>query len=306
MPTHRPICAARFTPALTFAKKKGCCSYPCARFRHFLTGPSSPCFPVSSSQTLSNMADVESDEDRYKNVDVDSILSRVERRPLTFTRKRSLCQAPEFLKRLTGEDTIEEGGSLRLECKVVGFPKPTLRWFHDEEEITNNERYTFECLDDNCYTISIPLVSKCDEASYKCKAENKEGYASSLLFVHVKGKSGSKSPKKSKSDKSPSRRTVSFPPLIPTIVERIVEEEKAEAELENLPPSPLTSLYDGVTMKQKNTRPQFLGDWAFVKDVVKNNHTATVLSVCGCFVASYVFTRPSRSFCWEDCITVRF
>lgn len=87
------------------------------------------------------------------------------------------------------------------------------------------------------------------------------------------GKSGSKSPKKSKSEKSPSRRTVSFPPLIPTIVERIAEEEKAEAELENLPPSPLTSLYDGVTMKQKNTRPQFLGDWAFVKDVVQNNHT---------------------------------
>jgi len=33
------------------------------------------------------------------------------------------------------------GETQRFECQVIGFPTPTIRWFKDEVDITNNQRY---------------------------------------------------------------------------------------------------------------------------------------------------------------------
>ena len=33
------------------------------------------------------------------------------------------------------------GETQRFECQVIGFPTPSIRWFKDEIDITNNERY---------------------------------------------------------------------------------------------------------------------------------------------------------------------
>ncbi|XP_041362109.1 biorientation of chromosomes in cell division protein 1-like 1 [Gigantopelta aegis] len=73
-------------------------------------------------------------------------------------------------------------------------------------------------------------------------------------------------PKKKRANKS-CKRTVSFPPMFPTIIEKVEEEERAAKETAKLPPSPLTELYDGLTLKQRHTWPRFLGDWAFVDGV---------------------------------------
>jgi len=33
------------------------------------------------------------------------------------------------------------GETQRFECQVIGFPTPTIRWFKDERDITDNQRY---------------------------------------------------------------------------------------------------------------------------------------------------------------------
>lgn len=73
-------------------------------------------------------------------------------------------------------------------------------------------------------------------------------------------------PKNKKKDQksSPNRRTVSFPPMFATIVEKVEEEEKQGREFESLPPSPMTDFYYALTLKGRQSWPTFVGDWAFV------------------------------------------
>lgn len=203
------------------------------------------------------MADVEEQQDsRFDDVDLEKILARVERRgPLTFTRKRCLYRAPEFVKKLPKEETVEEGSTVTFECKAVGFPKPTVNWTRDLETIPDNPRITFQYGELGEATIEIQKVKKCDEGSYRCKAENAEGVATSSVYISVKAKP--KSPKRSQ------ERVINFTSRYATITEKIDEEEKEAEEFRKQPLSPLTYLYDGVTIKTQSW-PEFLGNWAFL------------------------------------------
>ncbi|CAL1538155.1 unnamed protein product [Lymnaea stagnalis] len=200
-------------------------------------------------------------DDRFAGIDIDSLLNRTERRPFTYGRKKCLYEAPEFIQRLNGEETVLEGQSLCIECKVAGFPAPALRWFKDDEEILDHPRIHVESNGKGAYCLMIDNVNKGDEAAYRCRAENVEGASSCCFFLSVKGKP--KSPKK-KDGKSPNRRTVSFPPMFATIVEKVEEEEKQGKELKELPPSPMTEFYYALTLKSRQSWPTFVGDWAFV------------------------------------------
>ncbi|RUS74325.1 hypothetical protein EGW08_017916, partial [Elysia chlorotica] len=200
-------------------------------------------------------------DDRYAGIDIDSLLNRNDtRRALSYGRKKALYEAPEFLVRLNGEETIMEGQALCLECKVQGFPVPTLRWYKDDEEIIDHPRIKVQSDGKGAYALLIDNVMRGDEAAYRCRAENVEGACSSVFFLSVRAK-----PKNSKKDpqRSPNRRTVSFPPMFSTIVEKVEEEEKQGKEFEMLPPSPLTDCYYALTLKSRATWPTFLGDWAF-------------------------------------------
>ncbi|GFO10251.1 reticulocyte-binding protein 2 homolog a [Plakobranchus ocellatus] len=200
-------------------------------------------------------------DDRYAGIDIDSLLNQNEtRRNISYGRKKALYEAPEFLQRLNGEETLMEGQALCLECKVGGFPVPTLRWYKDDEEIVEHPRIKVESDGRGGYTLRIDNVMRGDEAAYRCRAENVEGACSSIFFLSVRAK-----PKNSKKDsqKSQNRRTVSFPPMFSTIVEKVEEEEKQGKEFEMLPPSPLTDSYYALTLKSRATWPAFLGDWAF-------------------------------------------
>ncbi|KAK3776737.1 hypothetical protein RRG08_047652 [Elysia crispata] len=200
-------------------------------------------------------------DDRYAGIDIDSLLNRNDtRRGLSYGRKKALYEAPEFLQRLNGEETIMEGQALCLECKVQGFPVPTLRWYKDDEEIIDHPRIKVQSDGKGAYALLIDNVMRGDEAAYRCRAENVEGACSSVFFLSVRAK-----PRNSKKDsqRSPNRRTVSFPPMFSTIVEKVEEEEKQGKEFEMLPPSPLTDCYYALTLKSRATWPAFLGDWAF-------------------------------------------
>ncbi|KAH9518603.1 hypothetical protein Btru_005743 [Bulinus truncatus] len=214
-----------------------------------------------SDVTMTAMA--EDVDDRFAGIDIDSLLNRAERRPFNYGRKKTLYEAPEFIQRLQGEETVMEGQSLCIDCKVAGFPVPTLRWFKDDEQIIDHPRIHVESDGTGGYSLIIACVNKGDEAAYRCRAENIEGASSSCFFLSVRAKP--KSQKKKDSKSAPNRRTVSFPPMFATIVEKVEEEEKQGKELQHLPPSPMTEFYYALTLKSRQSWPTFVGDWAFTK-----------------------------------------
>ncbi|XP_059141844.1 uncharacterized protein LOC131929580 [Physella acuta] len=210
-------------------------------------------------------------DDRFAGIDIDSLLNRAEKRSFNYGRKKTLYEAPEFIQRLNGEETVMEGQSLCIECKVAGFPAPTLRWYKDDEEIVDHGRIHIESNGRGGYCLIIDNVNKGDEAAYRCRAENVEGASSSRFFLSVKSKP--KSPKKKDAKSSPNRRTVSFPPMFATIVEKVEEEEKQGIELAKLPPSPMTEFYYALTLKSRQSWPTFLGDWAFANSPEKRRNS---------------------------------
>ncbi|PVD32022.1 hypothetical protein C0Q70_07448 [Pomacea canaliculata] len=174
--------------------------------------------------------------------------------------------APEFVKRLSGEEAVDEGADLTLQFKVVGIPPPTLRWFKDDEEVSDHPRLSVDKKEDGSHLLTLHAVNKGDEAAYRCRAENSEGSSSCCFFLSVKAKP--KSPKRD-GKLSPNKRTVSYPTMFSTIVEKVEEEEKAGRETAQAPESPLSHFYDSLSLKSRSTWPSFLGDWAFVSGTHK-------------------------------------
>lgn len=89
-------------------------------------------------------------------------------------------------------DEMEEVGAVlgdtqRFECKVIGFPMPTIRWFKDGNEISANGRYENEFNRDlGTITLVIKNLKVEDEGIYQCKAENSEGTAATMTYLTVK------------------------------------------------------------------------------------------------------------------------
>lgn len=194
---------------------------------------------------------------RYDDIDVESILARCANRwPLTLSRKRCLYQAPEFIKRLPVEETVEEGSTVTFECKVVGFPNPTVTWYKDDDLIGPESRTKTELdVDSGIYSMELADVSKCDAGLYKICASNLEGSSTSCLFIAVKAKAKLRNRKKT--------NQVAIAPLFPAIVELEAEERKETLEVELQPDSPLTPLYCNISKRSPKPWPAFLGEWAY-------------------------------------------
>jgi len=80
------------------------------------------------------------------------------------------------------------GETQRFECQVIGFPTPSIRWFKDEVDITDNERYHVDYEQElGVITLVIRNVTLTDEGLYQCRAENSEGYATTTAYLVVKG-----------------------------------------------------------------------------------------------------------------------
>lgn len=80
------------------------------------------------------------------------------------------------------------GGCQRFECRVIGYPRPTIQWFKDGRNITNDERYEFDYSIDGIITMVICNVTEKDQGVYSCRAENSEGWAATAAFLNVRGK----------------------------------------------------------------------------------------------------------------------
>ena len=71
---------------------------------------------------------------------------------------------------------------------MIGYPTPTVNWYKDEIEITENPRYTIG-YDRNNGTISLMIknVAPSDEGCYQCRARNSEGSATTTAYLIVRG-----------------------------------------------------------------------------------------------------------------------
>ena len=80
------------------------------------------------------------------------------------------------------------GGCQRFECRVIGYPRPTIQWFKDGRDITNDNRYEFDYSVDGIITMVICNVTEKDQGVYSCRAENSEGWAATAAFLNVRGR----------------------------------------------------------------------------------------------------------------------
>lgn len=73
---------------------------------------------------------------------------------------------------------LTEQGTVSLECKVVGVPTPSLRWFKDGKEIRAGDVLALTANPDDPTSLGV----------YVCEAVNCMGKAISSSRVHVIGK----------------------------------------------------------------------------------------------------------------------
>ncbi|XP_076459478.1 uncharacterized protein LOC143292788 isoform X2 [Babylonia areolata] len=78
------------------------------------------------------------------------------------------------------------GGTKRFECRVVGHPRPEIRWFKDGRDITHSGRYNFDHNYDGVISMVIENIGHRDEGHYRCRAENTEGIASTSAYLIVR------------------------------------------------------------------------------------------------------------------------
>lgn len=100
-----------------------------------------------------------------------------------------LAREPEKPK-LTTESKDSEvniGGSAMLEAKILGFPKPDVKWFHDGQEVKPSGRLKFLFEDQESMTLVIKNVTADDAGIYKIVAKNELGEDSTELKLTVKG-----------------------------------------------------------------------------------------------------------------------
>ena len=68
----------------------------------------------------------------------------------------------------------EEGAPAKLDCRVSGFPKPEVRWYHGTEPLIASRKYVIEESEDMCI-LTVTKVTEDDAGEYKCVSKNVAG-----------------------------------------------------------------------------------------------------------------------------------
>ncbi|KMY97015.1 uncharacterized protein Dsimw501_GD13415, isoform H [Drosophila simulans] len=97
-------------------------------------------------------------------------------------------QAPKIIKKLPEKIEPKEGEQAKLEVKVVGKPKPKVKWLRDDEQIFASEEYQIENFEDGTSVLVINHVYPDDLGTISFEAYNPLGVAvtTALFAVEVK------------------------------------------------------------------------------------------------------------------------
>ncbi|EDV96839.1 GH16494 [Drosophila grimshawi] len=101
-------------------------------------------------------------------------------------------QAPKIIKKLPVKIEPKEGEQAKLEVKVIGKPKPKVKWLRDDEQIFASEEYQIENFDDGTSVLVINHVYPDDLGTISFEAYNPLGVAVTTALFAVEGIVGSK------------------------------------------------------------------------------------------------------------------
>lgn len=210
----------------------------------------------------------------------DNAMERILSRPSLPRKKLELFEAPEFVQRLTNYQEATVGDTVTFSGQYRAFPRPTVKWFKDEEEIGETQRHVIDLSSEanGIVRLIIQQAILLDEGAYKCKVENQDGVASTTGYLSVfsdkcPDKGNSNQAKKTAPDK------VSTTPFLRPIVEQKSMEEREEKEYQRLPPSPLQEFMAKIRHGTKSMNgPVVYADLAGVypdEDVIKDFESVT-------------------------------
>ena len=81
---------------------------------------------------------------------------------------------------------FEKGEDIVLKIPFTGFPKPTIKWIRDSDELTNGGRYKIDVGDRHAF-LTIKKADKADDGPYRLTLENDLGSDSAVIKVQVNG-----------------------------------------------------------------------------------------------------------------------
>ena len=90
---------------------------------------------------------------------------------------------PQFVLQLSHVE-VTEGNPAKLECRVVGAPVPTVKWFRDDEPLESSDRVAIT-YDGQLCEVNFTVTDFEDEGEYKCIASNEFGEDSSTAELLV-------------------------------------------------------------------------------------------------------------------------
>ena len=89
-----------------------------------------------------------------------------------------------FVDKLQDTDVIS-GQNLTLTCRCQGIPKPTIKWFQNDNEIKSTTKQKVESKPDGTQTLTINRVDLTDGGEFKIVATNPQGTVTSTCHVDV-------------------------------------------------------------------------------------------------------------------------
>ncbi|CAF3618249.1 unnamed protein product [Rotaria sordida] len=93
-------------------------------------------------------------------------------------------QAPlEFVQPLKDQDVLSQSPCV-LTVETNGIPKPTVKWFFNDQEIKNTPKTKLESKQ-NTHTLTLPKTELTDEGTYKCVATNPDGTVETKAKISV-------------------------------------------------------------------------------------------------------------------------
>ena len=93
---------------------------------------------------------------------------------------------PVFVGTLEDVYVLEHGLAL-LSCTVLSEPPPTVKWYRDED-VVSDKRMQASYREDGTCLLEIKDVTYQDIGEYECVAKNLNGQASCMLYLDVAGK----------------------------------------------------------------------------------------------------------------------
>lgn len=95
--------------------------------------------------------------------------------------------SPKIIKKLPVVTKSQDKQMVKLEVKVVGFPKPETKWVKDGSELFASEEYQIENLEDGTSILVINDVYPDDTGEIKFEAYNTLGVAETVTQFVVEG-----------------------------------------------------------------------------------------------------------------------